>query len=35
MAALTIRADLALCLAARAETVGLRLMRAGAPRLVQ
>ena len=35
MAALMVRADVALWLAARAETVGLRLMRDTRPRLVQ
>ncbi|HET9067157.1 MAG TPA: hypothetical protein VFN28_00840 [Amaricoccus sp.] len=35
MAALMVRADLALCLAARAETVGLRLMRGRTPRILQ
>ncbi|HRO11271.1 hypothetical protein [Amaricoccus sp.] len=35
MAALMVRADLALCLANRAETIGLRLMRGRTPRIVQ
>ena len=35
MAALMVRADLALCLATRAETVGLRLMRGRTPRIIQ
>jgi hypothetical protein len=35
MAALIVRADLALCLVARAEAVGLGLMRHRTPRIVQ
>jgi len=35
MAALMVRADLALCLATGAESVGLRLMRGRTPRIVQ
>jgi hypothetical protein len=35
MSALMVRADLALCLANRAEMVGLRLMRGQAPRILQ
>ena len=35
MAALMVRADLAFCLATRAEAIGLRLMRNSFPRIVQ
>jgi hypothetical protein len=35
MAALMVRTDVALPLATRAETVGLRLMRGRTPRIVQ
>jgi hypothetical protein len=35
MAALMVRADVALCLATRAEAVGLRLMRGRTPRVLQ